>query len=62
MADFHVAGRHSRITGLIASGASIMEAKQLTRHADIRQTAKYTHTGIRLRADALAGLSVPKPM
>ena len=26
LADFHAAGRHSHITGLIASGASIMEA------------------------------------
>jgi site-specific recombinase XerD len=45
IADFHAAGRHSHITGLIRSGASIMEAKELARHADIRQTAKYTHIG-----------------
>ncbi len=44
------AGRHSHITGLMASGASIMEAKELARHADIRQTAKYTHIGMRARA------------
>ncbi len=59
LADFHAAGRHSHITGLIASGASIMEAKELARHADIRQTAKYTHIGMRARADALAGLVAP---
>jgi hypothetical protein len=60
MADFHAAGRHSHITGLIASGASIMEAKELARHADIRQTAKYTHIGMRARADALGNLPAPK--
>jgi hypothetical protein len=60
LADFHAAGRHSHITGLIASGASIMEAKELARHADIRQTAKYTHIGMRARAEALAGLQYPK--
>jgi site-specific recombinase XerD len=46
LADFHAAGRHSHITGLVRSGASIMEAKELARHADIRQTAKYTHIGM----------------
>lgn len=59
LADFHAAGRHSHITGLIAAGASIMEAKELARHADIRQTAKYTHIGMRARAEALAGLASP---
>ena len=60
VADFHAAGRHSHITGLITSGASIMEAKELARHADIRQTAKYTHIGMPARASALAGLQYPK--
>jgi site-specific recombinase XerD len=56
LADFHAAGRHSHITGLMASGASIMEAKELARHADIRQTAKYTHIGMKDRARALGNL------
>jgi site-specific recombinase XerC len=60
IADFHAAGRHSHITGLVKSGASIMEAKELARHADIRQTAKYTHIGMQDRADALGNLPVPK--
>ena len=60
IADFHAAGRHSHITGLVRSGASIMEAKELARHADIRQTAKYTHIGMEDRAEALAGLPSPK--
>ena len=33
-----------------------MEAKELARHSDIRQTAKYTHIGMEDRAEALAGL------
>ena len=41
-------------------GASIMEAKELARHADIRQTVKYTHIGMEDRAEALAGLPSPK--
>jgi hypothetical protein len=59
LADFHAAGRHSHITGLMASGASIMEAKELARHADIRQTAKYTHIGMKDRARALGNLVTP---
>ncbi len=59
LADFHAAGRHSHITGLVRSGASIMEAKELARHADIRQTAKYTHIGMEDRAEALAALPFP---
>jgi hypothetical protein len=60
LADFHAAGRHSHITGLIASGASIMEAKELARHADIRQTAKHIHIGMNAKAGALAGLVSPE--
>lgn len=60
IADFHAAGRHSHITGLVRSGASIMEAKELARHADIRQTAKYTHIGMDDRAEALGNLPSPK--
>ena len=59
-ADFNDAGRHSHVTGTDRAGASIMEAKELARHADIRQTAKYTHIGMRARAEALAGLQYPK--
>ena len=55
LAEFHAAGRHSHITGLIASGASIMEAKELARHDDIRQTATYRRIGMRAPAEALAG-------
>jgi integrase-like protein len=60
LADFHAAGRHSHITGLVRSGASIIEAKELARHADIKQTARYVHIGMEDRAEALAGLPAPK--
>ena len=60
LADFHAASRHSQITGLIASGASILEAKELVRHADIWQKAKYTHIGMRAKDGALASLVVPQ--
>lgn len=59
IADFHAAGRHSHITGLVKSGVSIMQAKELARHADIRQTAKYTHIGIKDQAIALENLPSP---
>jgi hypothetical protein len=35
-------------------------APRIARHADIRQTAKYTHIGMRARAEVLAGLQYPK--
>jgi hypothetical protein len=59
LADFPAAGRTGHIMGLIASGASIMEAKELARHADIQQTAKYNHIGMQARAAALTGLQYP---
>jgi len=40
-ADFHAAGRHTHITQLLRSGASIAEAKELARHSDVRMTMKY---------------------
>ncbi len=60
MADFHAAGRHSHITGLVRSGASLMEAKELARHADIKQTTRYVHIGMEDRAEALGNLPAPK--
>ena len=40
--------------------ASALEAKELARHANIRQTAKYTHIGMEDRAEALGNLPSPK--
>ncbi len=59
IADFHAAGRHSHITGLVRNGATLVEAKELARHADVRQTMKYAHIGLDDQAQALAGLPAP---
>ncbi len=61
IADFHAAGRHSHITGLLRNGATLVEARELARHADVRMTMKYTHIGLQDQADALAGLPAPFP-
>ncbi len=55
-ADFHAAGRHTHITQLIRSGASLSEAKKLARHSDIQMTTRYTHFGLADQARALAAL------
>jgi len=59
IADLHAAGPHSHITGLARSGASIMEAKELARRADIRQNVKCIHIAMEDRAEALAALPSP---
>ncbi len=59
IADFHAAGRHSHITGLLRNGATLVEARELARHSDVRMTMKYTHIGLQDQADALAGLPNP---
>lgn len=56
IADFHAAGRHTHITELMRSGASLTEARELARHSDIRTTMKYTHIGIQDQAKALSKL------
>ena len=58
-ADFHAAGRHSHITGLLRSGATLTQARELARHGDIRMTMRYTHIGIDDQAAALASLPMP---
>jgi len=60
IADFHAAGRHSHITQLLRSGASLAEARQLARHGDVRMTMRYTHIGLNDQARALASLPSPK--
>jgi integrase len=59
VADFHAAGRHTHITGLLRNGATLPEAMKLARHADIKMTMKYTHIGIEDQAKALAALPNP---
>jgi site-specific recombinase XerD len=61
IADFHAAGRHSHITGLLRNGATLVQARELARHADVRMTMKYIHIGLDDQAAALAGLPAPYP-
>jgi site-specific recombinase XerD len=56
IADFHAAGRHSHITGLVRNGASLPEAQKLARHSDIKMTMRYTHIGMDDKVRAIAGL------
>lgn len=55
-ADFHAAGRHTFITNLISSGASITQARKLARHEDVKMTMRYTHVGMQESAAALAAM------
>ena len=54
-ASENAAGRHSPITGLVKDGATLVEAKELVRHADVRQTMKYTHIGLDNQAQSWRG-------
>jgi integrase len=56
IADFHAAGRHTHITGLLKNGVTLVEAKELARHSDVRMTMKYTHIGLDDQAAALKAL------
>jgi len=47
VADFHAAGRHTYITELLRNGTSLVEARELARHADVKMTMNYTHIGLR---------------
>ncbi len=53
IADFHAAGRHSHVTGLLRSGATLPQAKELARHTDIKMTMRYTHIGMADQAQAI---------
>ena len=59
IADFHAAGRHTHITELLRSGASLVEVKELARHSDIKTTMKYAHIGLEDQARAVAAMPVP---
>ncbi len=55
-ADFHAAGRHTYVTGLVKSGVNLVEAKELARHSDVKMTMQYTHIELEDQAKALAKL------
>ena len=57
IADFHAAGRHTCITELLRSGASLVETKELARHSDVRMTMRYAHIGLDDQAKAVARIS-----
>ncbi len=59
VADFHAAGRHTFVTQLLRSGATLPEAKELARHADVKMTMRYAHIGMKDQAKALASLPAP---
>ncbi len=56
VADFHSAGRHTYITELLRNGVSLVEARELARHSDVRMTMRYTHIGLKDQAKALTKL------
>ena len=56
VADFHAAGRHTYITELLKNGVSLVEARELARHSDVRMTMKYTHISLGDQAKALTKL------
>ena len=58
-ADFHAVGRHTHITELLRNGASLVEARELARHSDIRMTMRYTHIGLDDQARAVAAIPAP---
>jgi len=60
IADFHAAGRHTHITELLRNGASLVEAKELARHSDIKTTMRYTHIGIKDQARAVGAIPMPR--
>ncbi len=59
IADFHAAGRHSHITELLRSGATVPQAMELARHSDVRMTMRYTHVSIAEQARALRSMALP---
>ena len=59
-ADFHAVGRHTHITELLRNGASLVEARELARHSDIRMTIRYTHIGLDDQARAVAAIPAPR--
>ena len=54
--DFHAAGRHSYITGLLRNGTSLVVARELARHSDVKMTMGYTHIGLEDQAKGIQNL------
>ena len=60
IADFHAAGRHSYVTGLLSNGVDLAKACELARHSDVRMTMRYTHIGLNEQAKSLESLPIPR--
>lgn len=60
VADFHAAGRHSYVTGLLLNGVGLVQAKELARHSDVKMTMRYAHIGLDEQADSLKSLPAPE--
>ena len=56
IADFHAAGRHTHISKLFRSGATLVEAKELARHSDVKMTMRYKHVEIENQAATVSRL------
>ena len=52
-ADFHAVGRHTYITGLLRNGTSLVVARELARHSDVKMTMRYTHIGLEDQAKGI---------
>ena len=55
-ADLHAAGRHTDITELLRNGTSLVVARELARHSDVKMTMRYTHIGLKDQAKAIENL------
>ena len=55
-ADFHASGRHTYITELLRNGTSLVVARELARHADVKMTMRYTHIGLQDQAKGIKNL------
>ncbi len=55
-ADFHAAGRHTYITELLRNGTSLVVARELARHSDVKMTMRYTHIGLQDQAKGIQNL------
>lgn len=55
-ADSHASARHTYITGLLRNGTSLVVARELARHSDVKMTMKYTHIGLEDQAKGIRNL------
>jgi hypothetical protein len=54
--DGDAAGRHTYITELLRNGTSLVVARELARHSDVKMTMRYTHIGLEDQAKGIQNL------